>query len=203
MSSSPVDASTLPPPDGPADPSPPPTGIRRWAPLLVVLGAVALLVIVAVVSPFSTQPPDLQVSTALVGAGEDPAGGYLVVDNGGGSDDLVAVTTPDADVILQRRDIDDVTGESILREVDSLRIEGYDQTRLQPGGDQLLLTSIDGTAPTAGSTVRLRLEFRVSDPVEVDAEVLSYDDIGVVLLPPRLELPDDTTTSPAPVPTTG
>jgi copper(I)-binding protein len=198
MSSSPVDAATLPPPDGPAEPSPPVTGIRRWAPLLVVVGAIAVLVIVALVSPFSTQPPDLQVSTALVGAGEDPAGGYLVVDNDGGSD------APGADVILQRRDIDDVTGESILREVDSLRIEGYDQTRLQPGGDQLLLSSIDGTAPTMGSTVRLRLEFRVSDPVEIDAEVLSYDDIGVLLLPPRLELPEDaTTTSVAPAPTTG
>lgn len=193
MSSPPADAPTLPPPGGAPRPSPPSSAIRRWAPLLVVAGAIVLLVVVAVVSPFSAQAPDLQVSTALVGAGEDPAGGYLVVENEGGSDDLVAVSTPGAEVTLQRRDVDDVTGASILREVESLRIEGYDQTRLQPGGDQLLLTSADGTAPTVGSTVRLRLEFRVSDSVEVEAEVLSYDDIGVILLPPRLELPDDAT----------
>ena len=68
--------------------------LRRWAPLLVVIGAVLLLVVVALVSPFSTTPPDIRVANALVGAGADPAGAYLVLDNAGGSDDLVAVTSP-------------------------------------------------------------------------------------------------------------
>lgn len=171
---------------GPDPDTTPPSPLRRWAPLLVVVGAVLLLVAVALVSPFSTTPPDIQVTNALVGAGTDPAGAYLVLDNGGGSDDLVAVTTPAGEVTLQRSTVDDNTGQTILDTVPSLRVGGYDQTRLQPGGNQLLLSTGDGRAPAVGETVELTLEFRVSDPITLPAEVLSYDDIGAVLLPPRL-----------------
>lgn len=182
--------------DAPTPDRPPAGPLRRWAPALVVLGAIALLVGVAVVSPFGTTPPDIRVTTALVGADADPAGAYLVLENAGGSDDLVAVTSPAGEVTLQRRVIDGATDQEALEPAASLRVGGYEETRLQPGGDQLLVTTADGRAPAVGETVSLTLEFRVSEPITVDADVLSYDDVGAALLPPRIIAGATTTSSP-------
>jgi copper(I)-binding protein len=166
--------------------------VRRLAPLLVVLGAVGLLVVMAVASPFETTDPDIEVRQAFVGAGSDPAGAYLVIVDHGGTDDLTGVTTPVGGVTLQRRTTDATTGEQTLQTVESLRIEGFDETRLQPGGDQLLieLEDTDGQL-RAGTTVPLRLEFRVSEDIEVQAEVRTYDEIGRILLPPVLAVPEE------------
>jgi copper(I)-binding protein len=163
--------------------------LRRGAPLLLVLGAVVVLVVMAIASPFETTEPDLEVRQAYVGAGSDPAGAYLVIVDHGGTDDLTRVTTPVGEVSLQRRTTDDTTGESSLQPVDSLRIEGFEETRLQPGGDQLLIELEGSEELRAGTTVPLRLEFRVSDAIEVDAEVRTYDEIGTILLPPVLAVP--------------
>ena len=164
-----------------------PTGpLRRWAPVLVVLGGIALVVVMAIVRPFGSQPPDVSVQGAYVGAGADPAGGYLVLVNEGGGDDLVGVDVAGATVTLQRRVVDPTTGVSDLSETPSLRLPGYETVRLQPGGDQLLLT---GITPVAGTTLSMQLRFRVGEPMTVEADVLSYDEIGALLLPPRLEVP--------------
>jgi copper(I)-binding protein len=170
--------------------APPRSTLRRVAPVLLVVGAVALVVVAAIASPFETTAPDLEVRQAYVGAGSDPAGAYLVILDHGGTDDLTGATTPVGEVTLQRRTTDATTGEPTLQEVDSLRIEGFAETRLQPGGDQLLI-ELDGDAELrAGTTVPLRLEFRVADDIEVQAEVLTYDEIGTILLPPVLSGPE-------------
>ncbi|MCD9624790.1 copper chaperone PCu(A)C [Rhabdothermincola salaria] len=182
--------------DSPTADRPPAGPLRRWAPALVVLGGIALLVVVAIVSPFGTTPPEVRVTTALVGADADPAGAYLVLENDGGSDDLVAVTSPAGEVTLQRRVIDGATDQEALEPTASLRVGGFEETRLQPGDDQLLLTTTDGRAPAVGETVSLTLEFRLSDPITVDAEVLSYDDVGAALLPPRIIAGATTTSTP-------
>ncbi len=160
--------------------------LRRWAPALVVLGGIALVVVMAIARPFGSQPPDISVEGAYVGAGTDPAGGYLVLVNDGGGDDLVGVDVAGATVTLQRRVVDPTTGVSELSERESLRLPGYETVRLQPGGDQLLLT---GLTPVAGTTLSMQLRFRVGEPMTVEAEVLTYDEIGVLLLPPRLDVP--------------
>lgn len=191
-------ADPTPPPDRTSGPAPTPgldggrrrpSGrrgpLRRLAPLLVVLVAVALLVVVAVISPFESTEPALDVREAYVGASTDPAGAYLVIANGGGSDDLTAVHTDLGVVTLQRRVHDEITDQDVLQEATSLRVPGYTETRLQPGDDQLLV-AVTGEPPEPGSTVTLRLEFRTSDPITVEAEVLSYEDIGTRMLPPLL-----------------
>ena len=160
--------------------------LRRWAPALLVLGGIALVVVMAIVRPFGSQPPEVSVQGAYVGSGVDPAGGYLVLVNDGGGDDLVGVDVPGATVTLQRRVVDPTTGVSELSERESLRLPGYETVRLQPGGDQLLLT---GLTPVAGTTLSMQLRFRVGEPITIDAEVLTYDEIGVLLLPPRLDVP--------------
>jgi copper(I)-binding protein len=164
--------------------------LRRAAPFLVVAGAVALLLVMAVASPFETTDPDLEIRQAYVGAGSNPAGAYLVIVDHGGTDDLTGVTSPVGEVTLQRRTTDATTGEATLQPVDSLRIEGFEETRLQPGGDQLLIQLPGDDLLRAGTTVPLRLEFRVSDDIEVEAEVRTYDEIGSILLPPVLAVPD-------------
>ncbi len=162
------------------------SAVRRWAPVLLVLAGIALVSGMAVLRPFSSQAPVVSVQEAYVGAGADPAGGYLVLRNDGGGDDLVGVDIAGANVALQRRVLDATTGVSELREAASLRLPGYEEVRLQPGGDQLLLT---GITPLTGTTVSMTLRFRVSDPIVVEAPVLTYDEIGQVLLPPRLQVP--------------
>jgi len=163
--------------------------IRRFAPALVVLFCAGLLVMVAVVRPFDSPPAAPDLRTPLVGAGVDPTGAYVVIHNAGGNDTLVGASSPAAATVeIQQRQGKTDTEPGVLVVVDQLAIPGFEDTRLQPGGDQLLLTDLVRPL-AAGDTVQLTLQFERAGSVTVDAEVASYLDIAVRLLPPRLVIP--------------
>ena len=173
---------TAPPPDVYAR-------IRRFAPALVVLFCAGLLVMVALVRPFDSPPAAPELRTPLVGADVDPTGAYVVIHNAGGNDTLVGASSPAAATVeIQQRQgrTDTEPGELVV--VDQLAIPGFSDTRLQPGGDQLLLTDLVRPL-AAGDTVELTLQFERAGTVTVDAEVASYLDIAERLLPPRLIIP--------------
>ena len=176
----------------PARTAPPPdiyARIRRFAPVLVVLFCAGLLVMVAVVRPFDSPAAAPELRTPLVGAGVDPTGAYVVIHNAGGNDTLIGASTPAAATVeLQQRQgkTENEAGQLVV--VDQLAIPGFADTRLQPGGDQLLLTDLVRPL-TAGDTVELTLRFERAGTVTVDAQVASYLDIAEQLLPPRLVIP--------------
>ena len=163
--------------------------IRRFAPALVVLFCAGLLVMVAVVRPFDSPPAAPELRTPLVGADVDPTGAYVVIHNAGGNDTLIGASSPAAATVeIQQRQgrTDTEPGELVV--VEELAIPGFSDTRLQPGGDQLLLTDLVRPL-SAGDTVELTLEFERAGTVTVDAQVESYVDIAERLLPPRLIIP--------------
>jgi copper(I)-binding protein len=163
--------------------------IRRFAPALVVLFCAGLLVMVAVVRPFDSPPAAPELRTPLVGADVDPTGAYVVIHNAGGNDTLVGASTPAAATVeIQQRQGQTDTEPGVLVVVDQLAVPGFSDTRLQPGGDQLLLTDLVRPL-AAGDTVELTLVFERAGSVTVDAQVESYVDIAERLLPPRLIIP--------------
>jgi copper(I)-binding protein len=177
-----------------ARPVPPPRTdiyfrIRRFAPILVVLFCAGILVVMAVVRPFTSPPSAPELQSPLVGAGLDPAAAYVVIHNTGGNDTLIGASTPAAgSVELQQREGQTESDPGVLVTVDQIEVPGYEDTRLQPGADQLLL--VDLARPLSpGDTVQLTLEFERAGSVTVDAEVASYLDIADRLLPPRLVIP--------------
>ncbi len=163
--------------------------IRRFAPALVVLFCAGLLVMVAFVRPFDSPPAAPELRTPLVGADVDPTGAYVVIHNAGGNDTLVGASSPAAATVeIQQRQGKTQTEPGELVVVDRLAVPGFSDTRLQPGGDQLLLTGLVRPL-AAGDTVQLTLQFERAGAVTVDAEVASYVDIAERLLPPRLIIP--------------
>ena len=186
--------------DAPAPVDPPPRTdiyyrIRRAAPVLVVVFCAGLLILMAVLRPFSDADADPEPRDALVGAGVDPTGAYMVIDNTGGKDTLLSASSPAAErVELQQRQGVSDTSAGELVTVEELPVEDYDETRLQPGGDQILLSGLVRPL-TVGDTVQLTLDFDRAGTVTVEARVATYDEIAKVLLPPRLVIPDQTTVS--------
>lgn len=175
------------------DPSPPRTDIyariRRFAPVLIVVFCAGLLITVGVVRPFSTPPVDIELRSPLVASEGDPTAAYVIVHNAGGSDTLLSASTPAAaSVVLQQWQTSDTDPTGRLVTVDSLEVPGFDDLRMQPGGDQLLLTGL--RAPlVVGQTIPMTLTFERSGERTVEAEAQPYDVIGDRLLPARLKLP--------------
>jgi copper(I)-binding protein len=204
-------APTAPPPsDTPAAVEAPPRTdiyfkIRRAAPVLVVVFCAGLLVIMALLRPFNDPAADPELRDAFVGFSEtdgattidDPAAAYVVIDNTGGSDTLLSASTPAAErTMLQELEGASDTSPGHLVTVDELPIEGYQETRLQPGSDQLLLSGLrPGLA--VGDTVEITLDFERAGTVTVEAEVQTYAEIGERLLPPRLEVPTGQSPTPS------
>lgn len=160
--------------------------IMRFGPVAIVVFCAGVLVLVGVVHPFESPTPALRTDDVLVGADHDPTGAYMVLHNAGGPDTLLSASTPAAaSVELQQPGSD---GAPVT--VTEIDVPGFDDLRLQPGGDQLLLRGL--TAPLAtGQRIRLTLQFRRSGTLTVEAEVAAYPTIADRLLPPRLKLAGD------------
>jgi len=163
--------------------------IRRFAPVLIVVFCAGLLVTVGLIRPFSKPPVDIELRSPLVASEGDPTAAYVLVHNGGGSDVLLSASTPAADsVVLQQWQTSDSDPVGHLVTVDSLAVPGFGDLRMQPGGDQLLLTGL--RAPLiVGETIPITLTFERTGERTVEAEAQPYDVIGDRLLPPRLKVP--------------
>lgn len=162
--------------------------IRRFAPVLIVVFCAGLLLTVGLIRPFSAPPVDIDLRSPLVASEGDPTAAYVIVHNAGGSDTLLSASTPAADsVVLQQWQTSDADPTGHLVTVDSLEVPGFGDLRMQPGGDQLLLTGL--RAPlVVGASIPITLVFERAGERVVEAEAQPYDVIGDRLLPPRLKV---------------
>jgi copper(I)-binding protein len=152
---------------------------RRRRPILV--GAVAAWVLtiavaaaaIAIRSP-SEPPPRISPVSVSVTPGEE--GGvaevYLYLDNAGGSDRLVGISTPAAARAVlhrtQRRN-----GIRVMEMTTSLPVPAEGGTVLEPEGSHLMLVGLHhDLAP--GDAVPLRLELARAGSVDVVATVISH-----------------------------
>lgn len=170
-------------------PSPIYRKIRRKAPILVVLFCMGLLVFAAFASPFKKPPAAIDLRLPLIGADSNPAAGYVVIHNAGGSDTLLGASTPAAaTVTIQQRRPSPTDPAGVLVAVDSLKVAGFEDLRLQPGSDQLLLEGLVKPL-TVGEKIQLTLRFERAGNITVEADVQSYLEIADRMLPSRLKLP--------------
>lgn len=102
-------------------------------------------------------------------AGHGPAGGFLVLVNGGPHDRrLVGVSSADAGAIeLHRSWIED--GVARMAPVESVDVAAGETVRLEPGGLHLMIHDAPGLAP--GGALTLRLRFADGEAREVTATV--------------------------------
>ncbi|CAM8643002.1 COG2847 Copper(I)-binding protein [Acidimicrobiia bacterium] len=170
-------------------PSPIYRKIRRKAPILVVLFCMGLLVFAAFASPFKKPPAAIDLRLPLIGADSNPAAGYVVIHNAGGSDTLLGASTPAAaTVTIQQRRPSPTDPAGVLVAVGSLKVAGFEDLRLQPGSDQLLLEGLVKPL-TVGEKIQLTLRFERAGNITVEADVQSYLEIADRMLPSRLKLP--------------
>lgn len=172
-------------------PSPIYRKIRRQAPILIVLFCMGILVFAAFASPFKKPPSAIDLRLPLVGADTNPAAGYVVIHNAGGSDTLLGASTPAAaSVTIQQRRPSETDPAGTLEAVDSLSVEGFSDLRLQPGSNQLLLEGLVKPL-TIGEKIQLTLRFERAGNITVEADVQTYLEIADRMLPTRLKLPGE------------
>jgi periplasmic copper chaperone A len=154
----------------------PPLRRRRGVGLVAAAAAsVALLglgaVVVANRSPAAAPElslVDARASTARAGG---TASVYFYLANDGGSDELLAVTSPDAaDVRLHR--VDDLDGVPVMRTVATLPVPGDGATDLRPGGTHVMLVGLAQDA-APGDVLDLTLHLARSGELQVRAVVES------------------------------
>ena len=137
---------------------------------VVVAVAVLLAVFVLMRGSSSGGTPQLRVSDVYA---SETAGAssslYMTVDNSGGGDALVgAVVSGVGKVSIHNAD---------MAQQAELSVKGHRVTTLRPGGDHIMLDNL--TSPlTPGQQLGVRLLFKKSAPVDVTADVLSYDQIN-------------------------
>lgn len=114
------------------------------------------------------QHPELRVTDAFLArpVTRAAAAGFLTVHNNGGRADRLLSVHSDlaAEVELHR------TAGNRMREVSSLPVPANGELRLSRGGDHLMFLRLR-RLPEEGETVRVRLRFAESDPLELELPV--------------------------------
>jgi len=170
---------------------------RPLVALLVVVAAVVLGVGVVLTSRSGNDEPaadeattaGISVRRAWTGPNRGATAVYLTIDNRGGEDRLVAASTEVAETASV------MGGESDVRHTDGGEGEGAGAatttatvdltvpsgtTGLRPGARHLMLQGVTGELQP-GTTFPLRLEFEHAGPVEVEVEVVTWDEAATRL----------------------
>ncbi|KPK63592.1 MAG: hypothetical protein AMS21_06610 [Gemmatimonas sp. SG8_38_2] len=113
--------------------------------------------------------------------GERAALYFTVVNRTANDDELIAVSTPIANVVEIHRTVQQ--GGSVRMEpVTSLTLPGSGELRFAPGGYHVMLLEILESF-TAGDYIDATLHFRYAGEIAVRGEVLKYADIEKALDP--------------------
>lgn len=123
-------------------------------------------------------PSEITVSDAFLGETQEGAAAalYLTIEQSGGADRLVGVTTDVSDVVGVMPATMDMSEALTDRSVDQ-PIEGGSTLQYAPGDDHLMVIAVSRTL-VAGDRIAVTLEFEDHEPVTVQAETLSLLDIN-------------------------
>ncbi len=150
----------------------------RWAGLAIGGLAVALVALLAAGRGATAPPSDVTVSDAFTTEGSTALAVYFDLANGGGGDAIVgaevvgAVGAVDRVTLHQRGERDGLT---IMEPTDAIDIAATSDHALVPAGAHVMLEGL--AAPVEhDDVVRLRLDLRRGDDVEVDVRVVTADE---------------------------
>jgi periplasmic copper chaperone A len=120
---------------------------------------------------------DLEVTDAWAAQAEDVAAVYLTIDNGGGADRLVAVSTHAAtDVSLMGHGGADASSHTAGRDPVDLAVPSG-ATSFEPGGRHVMLDGL--VRPLRpGDRASLTLRFERAGTRTVDVEVVGWDEVS-------------------------
>lgn len=145
--------------------------------VLAAVVVVAIAVIAFVVTRGPGEEPHLSVTSGLVPESAELSSLYLTIDNAGGADHLVGVTTDAASLV----DLHTSEG-NVMVTTRSLAVPGHGRLALAPGGAHVMLDHL--TRPlVAGDSFTVTLLFERSAPLSVPVEVVTYAELGQRLLP--------------------
>jgi copper(I)-binding protein len=149
---------------------------RWWTPGVAGAGLLAALGLTGCAS--ATAAPSISVASAYVPHPSKPGTtvAYLAIRNNGAADRLVAVHTSVGGKVLLRAPLSRNGGTRTMRTVPDIPIAARAMTRLNPDGDDLLIT---GAGPMrSGKDITLRLTFANAGTVTVIAMVTDPESGG-------------------------
>jgi hypothetical protein len=120
--------------------------------------ALAALLLVSC-APKKTEAPQISISGAWSRAtvpGQSTAAAYFTIDNNGGGDRLLRVSTPIGQATLHSTTMDN--GVMRMRLLEGLDIPAQSTIQLKPGGTHIMVTGVKQPL-IAGSSFRLALHF--------------------------------------------
>jgi len=149
--------------------------------------SLSLVVLAAVIAGCASERPqatttDIEVSGVYItepAMGERAAMYFTVVNRAGTEDELIAVSTPVADVTEMHKTVQQ-GGTVRMEPVTSVTLPANGELSFAPGGYHvMLLALLEAFAP--GDWVDATLHFRVAGEIAIRGEVLKYVDIEKAL----------------------
>ena len=139
----------------------------------IVVG-VAALIAIAIFARMSSSgpsgPPEISVVDAYASESTSDASAlYLTLRNDGGGDHLVGVIAGGAGSVTIH--------DAAMAPQNRLAVKGHAKTELAPGGTHIMLERL-ARPLRPGGQVGVRLLFEHSAPIDVTAQVLSYDQVN-------------------------
>lgn len=102
---------------------------------------------------------------------DQAAARFLIQNTTAVDDELVGVSSPDADAVAIHRSEIDPEGRAVMSEVRSLAVPARSEVTFEPGGLHVMLTGLRHRL-REGDTVALRLEFAEAGARTVELEVV-------------------------------
>ena len=127
-------------------------------------------------------PTDIEVSGVFItepAMGERAAMYFTVVNRADSEDELVAVSTPVAEVAEMHKTVQQ-GGTVRMEQISSLALPANGELRFAPGGYHIMLLQLNESF-TPGDWVDATLHFRVAGEIAIRGEVLKYVDIEKAL----------------------
>lgn len=148
--------------------------VRRRFLLLLVLPLVAFAALAGPAAYLARHKsaPSISVDDVAASEGTDVASLYLTLQNSGGDDRLVGITTPSASAAKIHHT--DTSGRMTVSS--ELDVPSASRLRFRPGGDHIMLEGLPAPL-TPGSQVTVRLQFETAPPIDVTAEVVAYQSL--------------------------
>lgn len=123
--------------------------------------------------------PEVRFVDAFATTGAEAAAAYLVLDNTGGEDELVAVELRGTDAGLARtvsmHTTTDRDGISVMERADTIEVRADGRTELAPGGTHLMLEGLRRPIEP-GQRLQIRLLLARGGPLDAEVEVIAVED---------------------------
>lgn len=151
------------------------TGRGRRIGVWLLAVSVAVVCVAGIWSVLADSAPPPELSVSDVRSGErvgTTVAVYATIDNRGGDDRLIRVSSP----VAARGLVHSTNDVGVMGTSEGIEVPGATTVRLVPGGDHVMLEGV-GANLLPDDSFALRLEFERAGPVEVEVEVVPLESL--------------------------